>query len=442
MRVKGLRLATLTAAAVSICVALMAIPVAAHAQDSTGVRLNVTYALGSKPGVLVLPATNAGPDSIRAIVQRDLDYDDRATVINLDDQSARALVPRHGTDFNFALYAKLGAVLVVYPRATPEGLTVSLYDVGHKKVVQTQTFNIPPEVNSPAWRLSLHGVSDQLGLWIFGSPGAASTRVLYVVDGHIWIVDYDGANQRKLTSGMLDLSPAWHPSGSMFAYSGYSGRGTGSQIAIRNFETGETHWKNSSARGLNITPVFSPDGKTIVYAHGIDANTNLVMANVNDDEASKVLTVGKSLNTSPAFSPDGRQIAFMSGRPGHPEVYTMDADGSNAQLLTDYAFGETSYRASPDWSPDGRTIAYQSRIAGTFQIMTIDLRDRSTKQYTSEGENEDPSWAPDGRHLTFSSTRSGPRQLWVLDVASGRLRQLTRQGGAKLPAWSPLLKRP
>jgi len=429
-------------ATLSLAGAVLVAPTAARAQDSTGVRLNVSYALGSKPGVLVLPTDSVGPDSIRAIMQRDLDYDDRATVIALDNQAARALLPRHGKEFNFALYAKLGALLVVYPRATPSGLTISLYDVSRKKIIQTQTFSTPLEVNSPAWRLSIHGVSDQLGLWIFGSPGAASTRILYVLDGHLWLVDYDGANQRKLTSGMLALSPAWHPSGSMFAYSGYSGRGTGSQIAIRNFETGETHWKNSSVRGLNITPTFSPDGRTIVYAHGVDANTDLVGANVNDDEASKRLTVGKSINTSPAFSPDGRQIAFMSGRAGHPEVYTMDADGSNAQLLTDFAFGESSYRASPDWSPDGRTIAYQSRIAGTFQIMAIDLRDRSTKQFTSEGENEDPSWAPDGRHLTFSSTRSGPRQLWVLDVTSGRLRQLTKQGGAKLPAWSPLLRRP
>jgi TolB protein len=415
---------------------------ALRAQDSTGVRLGINYPLGSKPGVIVLSATRNGPDSIRAILQRDLDYDDRATVIALDEPTSRGLTPANGRDFNFALFGKLGAVMIVYPRATLTGLTISLYDVANEKLIQTKTFPLPSDLNSPAWRLALHSVADQIGLWVFGSPGAASTRILYVLNGHIWIVDADGANVRQLTSGLLDLSPAWHPSGSMFAYSGYSGRGTGSQIAIRNFTTGETHWKNSSARGLNITPTFSPDGRTVVYAHGLDANTDLVMAGVNDDEASKRLTVGRSINTSPTFSPDGRRIAYMSGRPGHPEIYTMDADGTNAQLLTEYAFGESSYRASPDWSPDGRTIAYQTQISGAFQIMTIDLRDGATKQYTSNGTNEDPSWSPDGRHIVFSSTRSGPRQLWVIDVASGRLRQLTRQGGTKLPAWSPLLKRP
>ena len=117
----------------------------------------------------------------------------------------------------------------------------------------------------------------------------------------------------------------------------------------------------------------------------------------------------------------------------------MDADGTNADLLTPLDIGEGAYRASPDWSPDGRQVAFQSRIAGTFQVMTVSLRDRGLKQLTSDGSNEDPSWAPDGRHLVFVSTRGGTRQLWVLDVESGRTRQLTRGAPVRLPAWSPRL---
>jgi TolB protein len=74
-----------------------------------------------------------------------------------------------------------------------------------------------------------------------------------------------------------------------------------------------------------------------------------------------------------------------------------------------------------------------------FQLLTVSLRDRSLKQLTSDGRNEDPSWAPDGRHLVFVSTRSGVRQLWVMDVESGRTRQLTRGAPVRLPAWSPRL---
>jgi TolB protein len=317
-----------------------------------------------------------------------------------------------------------------------------MYDVASKKRVQVGGFSVPDEPNTAAWRMALHRVSDEIGRWIFGSPGAAATRILFSGgDKQIWVIDSDGANPRKLTSLQLAMSPAWHPDGTRFVFSAFTPRG--SQIAVYSFVTHDMHWLTGTPRGLNITPVYSPDGKSIAYASGQDRGTDIMVMDASDvtDDPARRVTVGRgSDNTSPAYSPDGRQIAFMSGRAGHPEVYTMDADGSNAQMLTDFTYGEAAYRASPDWSPDGRRIAYQSRINGNFQIMTIDLRDRSTKQYTSDGENEDPAWAPDSRHLVFSSTRSGPRELWVLDVESGRMRQLTKAPGARLAAWSPILK--
>ena len=137
----------------------------------------------------------------------------------------------------------------------------------------------------------------------------------------------------------------------------------------------------------------------------------------------------------------GANFAFTSGRSGHPEVYTADFDGSNMELLTPFNFGDQNYRSNPDWSPDGRSIVFQSQLDGLFQIMTINLRDRSIKQLTSEGANEDPSWAPDGRHVVFTSTRTGVKQLFVLDTESGRARQLTHSSGSRLSAWSRYLDR-
>src|SRR5688500_3244106 len=195
----------------------------------------------------------------------------------------------------------------------------------------------------------------------------------------------------------------------------------------------------ASGQGVYISPIFTSDGSSVVYAHGVENGVDLYTAPVSGGGGRR-LSVGRgSDNVSPSFSPDGRRIAFMSGRAGHPEIYTMDADGTNVDLLTPLAFGENRYRASPDWSPDGRLVAFQSMVGGSFQILTINLRDRSMRQLTSDGRNEDPSWAPDGRHITFVSNRTGTRQLWVLDIESGRTRQLTRGAAVRLPAWSPRL---
>jgi TolB protein len=412
---------------------------AAEAQDTTqaGVRIGLTYQMGVKPGVFVLPIEGAGGDSLRAIIQRDLDFGDRVTVIGPEPDSPLAGLPRGaGGRFNYELYGRLGAAALVEVTRTATGVRAAVHDVGAKRVAQTRDVTLPAGAASHAWRWAVHGLADEIERWITGVQGIAQSRVLFVRDGDIFVVDSDGAGETRVAGGSETLlSPAWAPQGDRIAYSQMISSGT--RIVIRDLRTKRERPLVATPGGLNITPVFAPGGEVIVYAHGEEAGTDLVAASARSNAPGRRITVGRGTdNVSPTFSPDGRRIAFTSGRSGHPEVYIMDADGTNAELLTPFSFGDQYYRSNPDWSPDGRSIAFQSQIAGQFQIMTISLRDRSIKQHTSEGRNEDPSWAPDGRHVVFTSNRTGTRQLFVLDVESGRVRQLTRGGGARLAAWS------
>ena len=403
------------------------------AQDTTqrGVRIGLTYQAGSRPGVMVLPIRGAAGDSVRTIIERDLDYGDRVTVLT----GAAAANPAGGSAINYRLMSQLGAAAIVQATVTATGLHVAVHDVANQSVLQVEDFPLPSNSGSSAWRSAVHAVSDRIEQWLTGTLGIANTKILFVRSGRIYSIDSDGANETAVTEAGPALSPAWHPSGQHIAYSVMGERGT--QVYIRDLRTGQARRLVATPGGLNITPAFSPDGRTLVYAHGMDEGTDLVMAQAFETTPGRRITVGRGTdNVSPSFSPDGRRIAFTSGRSGHPEVYIMDADGTNAELLTPFNFGDQNYRSNPDWSPDGRLIAFQSQIGGRFQIMTIALRDRSIKQHTSEGQNEDPSWAPDGRHVVFTSSRSGTRQLWVLDVESGRARQLTRGAGARLAAWS------
>jgi TolB protein len=429
------------------CVCLMTmlcfitLPAVTRAQDTTttpGVRLGLNYAAGSKPGVIVLPAADEyGDDSLRTIVQRDLDYGDRMNVIALDQQTLQGLLPPLGGKINFPLVAKFGAALLVRMTQTNQGLHVAAYDVGRGQLLQSEQFLF--DRRDRDWRFALHGVSDQIEQWVFGKRGIAQTRIAYVNDGLLRIIDSDGALTRSITTGRGALSPAWSPTGESVVYTVLGNAGT--QVEELDVRTGRTRRISQIQAGLNITPVYQPGGNAILYAQGTGNGTDLVLANLDSSGARK-LTVGKGTdNTSPSYSPDGRQIAFISGKSGQPQVYIMDADGSNIQLLTPYTVGTRSYRASPDWSPDGNAVAYEQQN-GNFQVWMIDLRDRIPKQLTSEGENEDPSWAPDGRHLVFSSSRTGEKQLWILDAESGRARQLTHNKGARLAAWSPILANP
>ena len=411
---------------------LVAAPLVAQDTTSRGVRIGLTYDPGSKPGVVVLPVSGARGDSIRAIVQRDLDYGDRVNAIVLEGSAAQDAARASGP--NWPLLARLGAAAAVAVTPTPSGFHVAVYNVATKQTALVKDFPSSAAPDSRAWRAALHRISDELEEAFTGVRGIARTRILFERGRRIWVVDSDGQGAMPLSDAGTPMSPAWHPQGRAIAYATVKPAG----ISVLDLSSGRARTVVSGP-GVFISPVFTPDGEGVVYAHGVEAGVDLHTAPLSGGGGRR-LSVGRgSDNVSPSFSPDGRRIAFMSGRAGHPEIYTMDADGTNVDLLTPLAFGENPYRASPDWSPDGRLVAFQSMIAGNFQILTINLRDRSLKQVTSDGRNEDPSWAPDGRHVTFVSNRTGTRQLWVLDIESGRTRQLTRGAAVRLPAWSPRL---
>jgi TolB protein len=413
----------------------------AAAQDTTsrGVRIGLTYQPGVKPGVMVLPATWLNGDSIRAIVERDLDHGDRTTVIPATD-STGALAR---TPLNYPLFGRLGAAALVQLAPTSAGVRVTVHDVAKARVLDQAEFRLPLSPTTPEWRLAVHGVSDEIERWITGVRGIAATRIVYVRDKQIRIVDSDGANDRVLAGGTATCfftcaSPAWHPNGRVVAYTVMTE--TGTRLAVRDLATNSVRWASSTPYSVVITPAFSRDGALLAYAYGTDNGTDIYVAPALTAGQARRVTIGRgSENINPTFSPDGRKISFVSGRLGHPEVYITDADGTNIELLTQANVGEQAYRTSPDWSPDGRTIAYHAQIAGVFQIFTIGLRERVPRQLTSDASNEDPWWAPDSRHIVFTSTRSGVPQLFVMDTESGRVRQLTRGGGSRLGAWSPHL---
>ena len=214
----------------------------------------------------------------------------------------------------------------------------------------------------------------------------------------------------------------------------YSTAGANSHIIVIDVATGRSRPLIGPTRNtIYLTPIFTPDGNSIVYSRGNDNGSDLFLVGVNGGDTPRRVTTGQGTdNTSPTPSPDGRRFVFMSGRTGHPELYITDADGANAQVLTDYEQSEKNFRADPDWSPDGRLIAYSERTRDHFQIRTVLATGSTPKYLTSDGENEQPSWSPDSRHLVFTSTRTGVRQLWILDSESGRIRQLTSSAGARL----------
>lgn len=409
---------------------LAASQLAAQDPIDGGVRVGITYTAGTRPRFVVLPGL--GLDSVRAIIQRDLDYSDRFEVLVLAPGGA----PGRAATVNYGLYRTLGAEYGLELLTEGARVTARLHDIGAGTVRQQESFAIPP-LSAPEFRMAAHQVSDEVVRWITGTPGVAATRLLLVVGKRAYRVDSDGADVTAVTPASdAVLSPTWSPDGQSIAYTRFL-EGTG-PIVVQRLSTGEAHPVIGTESQLNFTPAFSPDGRTLAFARtDQQGGTDLYAVNLADQCCLRRLTVGRFAdNLSPTYAPDGRRLAFVSTRPGTPQIYVMSADGTDQELLAPYDYGATGPSNAPEWSPDGAAVAFHRDIDRAPQVFILNVGSRRYKQLTSSGRNTDPTWAPDGRHLAFVSDRSGRGQVWIIDSETGRIRQLLLPGEVRLPHWS------
>lgn len=418
-----------------------------------GVRVGITYAPGTLPGLLFLGSgRGVFLDSVRAILRRDLDYSDRFEMITIpgnefleiagpvEGGSAPLSEDEAGSVANYALYAALRVDFALDVSKSPDsGAAVTLFDV-RGAAVRRRLAVENGDVESLEFRANVHQLSDAIVLAATGTPGIATSRLLFVRRGRLYRVDSDGAGVTGIAASGNVYSPTWHPEGKDFAYASFPGD---SRVRIGSLdgESGDAHLIIAGVDGTqDFAPAFSPNGVTIVFARAGAEGTDIFSYNLADSCCLQRLTVGRfSDNLSPTFSPDGRQIAFVSTRPGSPQIYVMGADGTGAELFAPFDFGVTGNSYAPEWSPDGLNIAFHREISGSPQVFVMDVSSRTVKQLSSAGRNEDPTWGPDGRHLAYVSSRTGSSQMWVIDLETGRIRQVTRMGRVRLPSWSSRL---
>ncbi len=291
-----------------------------------------------------------------------------------------------------------------------------------------------------AARLYAHTLADKIVELIGGGiRGIATSKIAYVTERsrgvkEVYVMDYDGANARPLTSfNSLALTPSWSPDGEKVAFTSYR-RGSADIEVISAID--RKIYPFQPAGGTTTTPSWSPDGSKIAFATSRDNNdgTEIYVADWNGRNLRR-LTVSKGVDISPTWNPKtGRELAFVSDRAGSAQIYIMDAEGTNVRRLIDGG----GAAVNPAWSPDGQRIAFAwQRERGFFDIYIHDLATGRNIQLTqSQGNNERPTWAPDGRHIAFESNRQGPTEIYTMLADGTKVRQLTRTGKNQGPAWS------
>jgi len=104
----------------------------------------------------------------------------------------------------------------------------------------------------------------------------------------------------------------------------------------------------------------------------------------------------------PAISPDGKHVAFSVRQHGQALLYVMQADGTNARIVTD----ALDLQGAPAWAPDGQSITSAADDHGVPHLFRVPVDGRSPALFVQE-YSVDPAWAPDGRFVVYSGADLG-----------------------------------
>jgi TolB protein len=425
----------------------------AVAQDPPpGIRLSTTYQTQNRPLLAVRPfdgaATPETLDSITRIIQRDLTHSARFNIVETVPAELRAGA------VDYRPWNALNVVYLVTGTATPSAqgyeIEMTVHDVVYARVVHSGRYRIPA-ADDASFRMTVHALSDQVVRGALNAPGSAATRIVATRqhgDGNydLLLLDSDGFGMRRIAGfGGQIYSPIWSPDGRRILYATGGDRW---RLVEREVASGRQRTYDPGGDMIMPPASYAADGERIVISIWRGNGADLYEYNLSTAGGLQRLTNSpNNISQYPDFSADGRQLVFMSDRIGAPAIYVMDAAGGAATILSPFIAGQSSQYVSPSWSPVDSRVAFHGawnrQMRGSYQIMVADATRPGSQieQITSRGNNEDPSWAPDGRNIVYTSVGDGTGGLYIIDTESRTRRMLAAGGNLRMADWSPVLLR-
>ncbi len=177
-------------------------------------------------------------------------------------------------------------------------------------------------------------------------------------EAHIWFVNADGTGKKQLTSGdVWDSEPSWSPDETKIAFSRQAGSGRDADgdrvdgdgwIAVIDTD-GENLVPLTADGPWEQGPVWSPDGTQIAYF------ANGAVWVMDGDGTNAMPVVGGAFwGGGQSWSPDGTRIAFARGDNAQSSIVVAEVNGLGEAIVADIGGGSRS----PKWSPDGERIAF------------------------------------------------------------------------------------
>lgn len=188
----------------------------------------------------------------------------------------------------------------------------------------------------------------------------------------------------------------------------------------------------------DTNPDWSPNDSQLVFsghrsADGSDLEIRL--SGSTGTKASILLTDNDVMDHDPVFTPDGKSIVWVQGEGDRRELKMIDIASKTVTDLTSDAFDDVD----PAVSPLGNEIVFSSKrgSGAEFDLFLMDLTTHAISALPAmSGDEHDPSWSPGGRYIVFSGGEKGNENLFILDLSTMKTTTFTSVDGAdQYPFW-------
>ena len=197
----------------------------------------------------------------------------------------------------------------------------------------------------------------------------------------------------------------------------------------------------SSGPGTKMAPLYSPDGKRLVYGVDYDGSENLHIfvldlatcqqKNITPDSRAAILPYF-------VWSPDSKEIAFISDANGHFCTYALPSEGGLPRLILDVKEPARTLH----WSPNGKWLTVSVEASGqdyrSYVVPAGGGRGVMIREPGGPLSIRHSCWSAEGNQVVFSATRGEWNDIGIYEVEGESITWLTSGEGNKIyPDLSP-----
>lgn len=201
---------------------------------------------------------------------------------------------------------------------------------------------------------------------------------------------------------------------------------------------------------------WSHSKKLIAFqSNRINRIPQIFLMNADGSEQQLLVSLGGG-GAFPSFSQNGNELCFH-GQARPRDIYLVNIHGTGLTNLTSPGVlpgqpGQSGDNIRCDWSPKRNGLAFVSTrdtvpgAAANEEIYVMNADGSDVERLTNApGSDANPAWSPKGDRIAFESNRTGKPEIWVMNADGSNQVRLTnfdpeptpRNILVTKPTWSP-----